>query len=193
MTAGDVGFRYLLQALAQGDESQVIYDMINQDDRPGYGYQLKKGATSLTEAWDANHQSSHNHFMLGHITEWFYKDLVGIDADPEQPGFANVIIKPTPVGELTWAEASYDSLRGEITCRWDRDGDKFKLRFTIPANSTATVYLPASPESKDTESGKPADESPGVEFLRREGGRNVYVVGSGRYEIESGLSPAPAR
>ena len=144
MTAGDVGFRYLLQALAEGGESQVIYDMINQDEKPGYGYQLKKGATSLTEAWDANHNSSHNHFMLGHITEWFYKDLVGIDSDPEAPGFENVVIKPTPVGDLTWAEASYDSLRGEIRCRWERDGSKFTLQLTIPANSTATVYLPAS-------------------------------------------------
>src|SRR5690606_22352593 len=55
MTAGDVGFRFLLQALAQGGHNDVIYDMINQDDKPGYGYQLKQGATALTEAWDANH------------------------------------------------------------------------------------------------------------------------------------------
>jgi hypothetical protein len=187
MTAGDVGFRYLLQALAQGRESQVIYDMINQDEKPGYGYQIKKGATSLTEAWDSDHQSSHNHFMLGHITEWFYKDLVGIDADSEQPGFSNVIIKPTPMGDLTWAEASYDSLRGKIKCRWECDGDKFKLRFTIPANSTARVYLPASQQSKDTESGKPASESEGVKFVRREDGRNVYAVESGSYEFVSEL------
>ena len=65
---------------------EVIYDMINQDEKPGYGYQLKKGATSLTEAWDANHQASHNHFMLGHITEWFYKDLVGIDSGSRAAG-----------------------------------------------------------------------------------------------------------
>ena len=185
MTAGDVGFRYLLQALAQGGQSQVIYDMINQDEKPGYGYQLRQGATSLTEAWDSNHHSSHNHFMLGHITEWFYKNLVGIDADPEQPGFANVIIRPMPVGDLTWAMASFDSLRGKITCRWERDDHKFKLRFTIPANSTATVYVPALQQSRDTEGGKPAAESEGVKFLRREEGRNVYAVESGSYEFVS--------
>src|SRR5690606_4160163 len=123
------------------------------------------------EAWDANHRSSHNHFMLGHITEWFYKDLVGIDCDPERPGFKNVVIKPTPVGDLQWAEASYDSLRGRIMCRWDRDGEQFKLRFVVPANSTATVYLPASPDSRDMESGVPVGESRGVEFVRREDGR----------------------
>jgi alpha-L-rhamnosidase len=187
MTAGDVGFRYLLQALAQGGQSQVIYDMINQDEKPGYGYQLKKGATSLTEAWDANHDSSHNHFMLGHITEWFYKDLVGIDTDPEKPGFENVIIKTTPVDDLTWAEASYESLRGEIKCRWERDGKTFKLKITIPANSTGTVYLPAGEDSGDTENGELAGESEGVKFLRRGGDRNVYSVGSGTYEFMSEL------
>lgn len=187
MTAGDVGFRYLLQGLAESGDSEVIYDMINQDEKPGYGYQLKQGATALTEAWDANHNASHNHFMLGHITEWFYKDLVGIDADPAKPGFENVVIKPTPVGDLTWAEASYDSLRGPIKCRWDRDGKDFKLQIAIPANATATVYLPASVTSKDTEDGKPVSESEGVKFLRREGDRNVYSVGSGTYEFESKL------
>ncbi|CAK9037458.1 Alpha-L-rhamnosidase (Glycosyl hydrolase 78 family protein P20) (P20_GH78) (Polysaccharide utilization locus H protein P20) (PUL H protein P20) [Durusdinium trenchii] len=98
MTAGDVGFRYLLQALAEGGRSDVIYTMINQSDRPGYGYQLAHGATSLTEAWDANHHASHNHFMLGHITEWFYKDLIGISPDPSAPGYKKILIRPNPVG-----------------------------------------------------------------------------------------------
>ena len=78
-TTGDIGFRYLLQAFVQGGRSDAIYRMINQDEKPGYGYELKKGETSLTESWDANLNSSHNHFMLGQITEWFYKDLAGID------------------------------------------------------------------------------------------------------------------
>jgi len=187
MTAGDVGFRYLLQALAQGGESNVIYDMINQDEKPGYGYQLRMGATSLTEAWDANHLASHNHFMLGHIIEWFYKDLVGIDSDPNAPGFKNVIMKPSPVGDLEWAEATYHSIRGPISSRWEREGNQFKLRLTIPANTTATVYLPASEDAEVVESGKHAEESEGVEFVCREDDRNVYQIESGAYEFESVL------
>src|SRR6185369_15474302 len=65
ITAGDVGYRYLLRALADGGRSDVIYAMNNQSEHPGYGYQLKQGATSLTEAWDAGRHSSQNHFMLG--------------------------------------------------------------------------------------------------------------------------------
>ena len=93
MTAGDVGFRYLLLALADAGRSDLIYRMIDQDTRPGYGYQLKQGATSLTESWDANRTSSHNHFMLGQVTEWFYKDLAGIDTDPSAPGFEKIALR----------------------------------------------------------------------------------------------------
>jgi len=187
MTAGDVGFRYLLQALAQGGQSELIYAMINQDERPGYGYQLKQGATSLTEAWDANRHASHNHFMLGHITEWFYKDLVGIGSDPDGPGFKKIIIRPTPVGDLEWAEATYKSVRGPISVRWDRHGGQFQLAVTIPANTTATVYVPAAAGTSVTENGVPASDSLGVSYLRWEGGRDVYAVESGSYRFESRL------
>jgi alpha-L-rhamnosidase len=185
-TAGDVGFRYLLLALAQANRSDVIYRIINQDDKPGYGYQLKKGATSLTEAWDANDKSSHNHFMLGQIIEWFYKDLVGIDTDPAAPGFEKIRIHPNPVGDLTWAEARYESVHGPIAVRWDREGgNRFRLDVTIPANTTATVYVPNRTGSPVLEGGAAANQQPGVTFLRNEGDRAVFTVASGHYRFES--------
>ena len=185
MTAGDVGFRSLLQALAQGGRSDVIYKMINQDEKPGYGYQLKMGATSLTESWDANRSSSHNHFMLGHITEWFYKDLAGIDTDPAGPGFKKIVIHPQPVGDLTWVRASYDSIRGRIVSSWKREGGKFTLEITIPANTTATVFLPARDGGEVLEGGRPAGQSSGVQPLRQERDRAVFGVASGNYVFES--------
>ncbi len=185
MTAGDIGFRFLLQALAQGSRSDLIYKMINQDERPGYGYMLKKGETSLTEAWDANLTSSHNHFMLGHITEWFYKDLCGIESDPTGPGFKKIIIRPQPVGDLTWARASYDSVHGKISSEWRRDEEKFTLKIRIPANTTATVFVPAKPDGSVTENGKPVEHAGGVRFLRQETDRAVFSIESGEYEFES--------
>jgi alpha-L-rhamnosidase len=185
VTAGDVGFRYLLLALAEGGRSDVIYDLINQDERPGYGYQLKQGATSLTEAWDANHNSSHNHFMLGQVIEWYYEHLVGIKSDPEAPGFKQIIVKPTPVGDLQWARASYESIRGTIACEWRREGDAFTIRVTIPANTTATIHVPATDAEKVTESVGLAAEAKAVKFLRSEGDRAVFAVESGTYEFSS--------
>jgi hypothetical protein len=192
MTAGDVGFRFLLQALAQGGRSDLVYRMINQDERPGYGYQLKHGATSLTESWDANRTSSHNHFMLGHIIEWFYKDLAGIDTDPAGPGFKKILIRPNPVGDLKWVEAAYQSVRGEISVRWEIQAQQFRLKMCIPANTTATVYLPASSTAAVTEGGLPANRSHGVQFLRQEPGHVLYQVASGKYDFASKL-PAQSR
>jgi hypothetical protein len=185
LTAGDVGYRYLLLALAEGGRSDVIFDLNNQSDKPGYGFQLKKGATSLTEAWDARRDSSQNHFMLGQIQEWFYHDVAGIGGDPAGPGFKKIIIYPQPVGDLTWARASYDSIRGKITSDWKRAGGKFTLNVTIPANTTATVFIPAASAETVTEGGKPAAQSGGVKFLRMENDRAVFEIESGAYTFGS--------
>jgi len=187
LTAGDVGYRYLLRALAEGGRSDVIYAMNNQSEKPGYGYQLKQGATSLTEAWDAGRASSQNHFMLGQIMEWFYRDLAGIGCGPEGAGFKKILIQPTVPGDLTWVKASYNSIHGVIVSDWKREGGQFALDVTIPANTTATVYVPAKQPSKVTEGTSPANRSPGVKFLREETGRAVYQVGSGRYVFRSEL------
>jgi hypothetical protein len=185
LTAGDVGYRYLLRALADGGRSDVIFDLNNQSDKPGYGYQLKQGATSLTEAWNARRGSSQDHFMLGQIQEWFYHDLAGIGCDPTGPGFEKIIINPQPVGDLTWVKASYDSIRGKIVSSWKRDGDKFALNVTIPANTTATVFVPAKSTESVTEAGRSAPLSNGVTFLRMENDRAVFAIGSGQYVFES--------
>ncbi len=185
LTAGDVGYRYLLRALADGGRSDVIFDMNAQSEKPGYGYQLKMGATSLTEAWDAGRASSQNHFMLGHIMEWFYHDLAGIAGDPAGPGFKKIRIRPEPVGGLTWARASLDSVRGRIESDWRIDKGTFRLAVTVPPNSTATVYLPAEKAGDVKESGRPAAGRPGVAFVGRESGRSVFSIGSGRYVFET--------
>jgi alpha-L-rhamnosidase len=189
MTAGDVGFRFLLQALAEGGRSDVIYRMINQDEKPGYGYMLKKGATALTESWDANLGASHNHFMLGQITEWLYKELAGIDVDPAGPAFKQIIIRPQPVGDLKWVEASYDSMHGPVSVRWERNGERFTLKTTIPANTTAMVYLPARAGSSLQESGAPTERSRGVTLLRHADGQAIFAVESGRYTFQSHCNP----
>jgi alpha-L-rhamnosidase len=185
LTAGDVGYRYLLLALAQGGRSDVIFAMNNQSDKPGYGYQLKMGATSLTEAWNARRSSSQNHFMLGQIIEWFYADLAGIACDPTNPGFKKMIVNPQPVGDLNWVKAGFNSIRGQIRSEWNRDNGNFILKVAIPPSTTATVFVPSKPATQVTESGIAADKSPGVKFLRRENDRAVYEIGSGEYEFHS--------
>jgi hypothetical protein len=170
-TAGDVGFRFVLRALADAGRSDVVYRMMTQEEHPGYGFMLKQGATSLTESWDANLTTSHNHFMLGQATEWFYHDLAGIRSDPTGPGFKQIIINPQPVGDLTWVKASYDSVRGKITSHWRREHGKFTLRVILPPNTTATVFVPGEAKAVLNRATR----------LREERGRTVFRVGSGEY------------
>jgi alpha-L-rhamnosidase len=183
LTAGDVGYRYLLRALAGAGRSDVIFEINDQADKPGYGMQLAEGKTSLTEAWDGG--SSQNHFMLGQIQEWFYHDLAGIQNAPGSAGFKNIIIDPQRVGDVTWVKASYHSIRGKIVSAWKRDGGKFSLQVAIPPNTTATVFLPAKSANDVTEHGRPAAKIPGVQFLRLENNRAVFAVPSGEYDFQS--------
>ena len=187
LTAGDVGYRYLLRALADGGRSDVIFDLNHQSEKPGYGFQLKKGATSLTEAWNAGRSSSQNHFMLGQINEWFYHDLAGIRNGPGGAGFTEILIQPQPVGNLAWTRAQFNSIRGKITSGWKRQGDRFTLQVSIPANATATVFVPATSSANVTEGGKLASSRPGVKFLREENDCAVFEIGSGDYRFESRL------
>lgn len=175
LSAGDVGYRYLLRALADGGRSDVIFDINDQTNKPGYGMQLAKGKTSLTEAWDGG--SSQNHFMLGQIEEWFYHDLAGIQSGGD--GFKQIIIAPQPVGDISWVKASYNSIRGGITSDWKRSGKKFALKISIPPNTAATVFVPAKPGAHVIAN------SPRAKWLRREKDRAVFEVGSGEYEFKS--------
>ena len=187
VTAGDVGFKYLVQAISDGGYGDVLYDMLICDDGPGYAFQLKMGATSLTETWDMSPVASQNHCMLGHIEEWFYRGLGGISCDPSGPGFKKIILKPQIVGDLSGANVAYDSLYGPIVSNWKRQGGNLTMDVTIPANTTASVYVPARDAACVSESGKFVEQAEGVKFLRMENGAAVYAVGCGTYRFQSVL------
>jgi alpha-L-rhamnosidase len=111
--------------------------------------------------------------------------VAGIGDDPAGPGFKKIIIRPQPAGDLTWARASYDSIRGKITSDWKHAAGKFTLNVTIPANTTATVFIPAASSETVTEGGRPAAQSGGVKFLRMENDRAVFEIESGAYTFGS--------
>lgn len=142
LTTGDVGNRYLFRTLADNGRDDVMYEMTNHYDAPGYGYQLKFGVTTLTEQWDPERGSSWNHFMMGQIEEWFYRSLAGIQLDMKNPGFRHFFVKPAVVGDLSHVEATHECLYGTISVSWKKTGNKFELSVQVPVNTTATVVLP---------------------------------------------------
>ncbi len=150
LTTGDVGNRYLIQALARNGRHELIYKMFNHEEVPGYGFQLKFGATTLTEQWDPRQGSSWNHFMMGQIDEWFFNSLVGIRPSTTCQKF---VIAPQPVGDLKYVKASYESLYGTIVVDWTNRNGTFTLNISVPVNTTAVVYLPGEKEPKEVQSG----------------------------------------
>lgn len=164
LTTGDIGNRYLFQTLAQNGLNELMYTMHNHEDAPGYGFQQKFGATTLTEQWDPRMGSSWNHFMMGQIDEWFFASLAGIQTKTTEPGFQHLVIRPEVLGDLKFVKSSYETLYGKVSVDWKREpirpsaqsgqtADNFTLNISIPVNCTADVYLPGEKDSKTVQSG----------------------------------------
>jgi alpha-L-rhamnosidase len=182
-TAGDVGFHYVVEALSENGASDVLLDMLLRADTPSYGYQLERGATSLTEAWDANPKSSQDHLMLGDAEEWFYAGLGGIRIDLARDDPDRIAIHPAILARLASADIRYHSVLGEIRVAWKRDADKTALDVTIPPNASAAVEFPPDTETGIRESERLASRARGVTFLRMDGALPVYRVDSGSYHF----------
>lgn len=182
-TTGEIGFPYLLRALAKGGRSDVIYAMTNQSDKPGYGYQLAHGSTSMTEDWDFHPDASQDHFMLGQIVEWFYHDLGGIQQEEGTDGFQQIIIKPRTVGDLTWVKSTYNSIRGPIVSNWQKASGLISMDVTIPPNCTATIYVPTNDAASVMENGAPAAQARGVRLIGSDPDAAEFGVGSGTYHF----------
>ncbi|HOY17156.1 MAG TPA: family 78 glycoside hydrolase catalytic domain [Haliscomenobacter sp.] len=179
LTAGDIGFHYLVSALQNGGASEVIYKMNSRNDVPGYGFQLAKGATALTESWPALKNVSNNHFMLGHLMEWFFNGLGGIKPSPSVLAFKEFIIKPEMVGDLNEANVSFESMYGSMKSHWKKTATSTEMNLEIPVNTRALVYLPSKDLGKVFENGKRVGYS--VERVEEE--RLVIKLGSGRYNF----------
>jgi alpha-L-rhamnosidase len=179
LTAGDIGFRYLLRALEDAGASEVIYQMNRRSDVPGYGYQLARGATALTESWPALRFVSNNHCMLGHLTEWFYSGLAGIRQAPGSVGYETLRIEPQFVGDLTQVTARFESPYGPIESAWERTDSLTTVRITIPANASATLRLP--PTRRVLEQNRPAERAAGVYGVVQSATATEIRLGAGRY------------
>ncbi len=142
LTTGIFSTKMMLNYLSDRGRDDLNFIMLNQKTFPGYGFMIDHGATTLWENWSIREHDSENHPMFGSVSEWFYKSVLGIQQSDQSLAFSKIIIKPSIVGDLTWAKGSYHSVRGKIGSYWWKFGDDLHLEVTIPANTEATVYLP---------------------------------------------------
>ena len=185
LTVGEIGYPYLVRVLAAYGRSDLLCAMNTSPDHPGYGMMLARGATSLPEAWDANPNLSLNHFMLGHIVEWFYGHLAGIRRDDSAPAFRRIVIQPEPAGDVRWTRASYRSPYGEIRSAWRRTRSALRMEVRIPVNTTAVIHVPLGPKGVVRESGKRLSDAPAIGRLGARARAAIVSVGSGSYSFVS--------
>ncbi len=190
LSTGFVGTSSLMPTLTAIEQNQLAYELLLSDRFPSWGYSIKHGATSIWERWDGwtaekgfqtPGMNSFAHYSFGAVARWMFQTVAGIDTDG--PGFQKLIIRPQPAEGLSWVKASYRSLHGRIATEWKTEGDRFTLSVTVPANTTARVYLPADDKSRVTESGKPVAEAEGIRSVATEPEGVVCEVGSGEYRF----------
>ncbi len=171
------------------------YQLINANSFPSWGYSIENGATTIWERWDGyvkgrefqnKGMNSFNHYAIGAVDEWMYRAILGINNDDGHPGYEHFVLRPNPGGSLKWARGAYDSIRGKVESSWSIADGKLRLDVAIPANTTATVYVPAKDATNVTEGRKPASVAKGVHFLRMEADRAVFEVQSGKYGFDVG-------
>jgi len=173
---GVLGSKYLIEALTEHGQPSAAYTLATQTGYPSWAHLLEGGRTTLSEFWDLH--GSHNHVMLGSIDGWFYRTLAGIQLDEEHPGFEHFFIKPYIPKSLSFVNASIQAVRGPVTVNWTNTNGLFELSVSVPANSTATICVPAA-------SGKDVQSNPALKQKRFEHGSAAYDVGSGTYHFQA--------
>lgn len=181
LNTGFVGTPFLLQTLTETGNAELAAKVVGQRDFPGWGTLMNEGV--FKENWKGEHALMPS--LGGPVGAWFYQTILGIRPDPSGPGFKRILITPEPVGGLTWAHGSYDSVRGKIVSSWKREGGSFHLHVDIPANTTATVSIPAQAANRIREGGRILSETSGVRLLRVANGKAELAVSSGTYQFES--------
>ncbi|NOR76515.1 MAG: family 78 glycoside hydrolase catalytic domain, partial [Draconibacterium sp.] len=174
---GMMGVPYLLEVLTKYERPDLAYTVMNRRDFPSFGYNIERGATTLWETWSG--KDSHSHPMFGSACAWYFQGLAGINPDPENPGFKHIIIKPNPIDELDFSNTTYSSVHGDITSNWEYKNGVLKLLVEIPANTTASVFVPGI--NVDDVS---FDDST-VKFIGVENDFLHYEIQSGKYTFIS--------
>ena len=152
LNTGITGTQVFFETLADNGLNDLAFEAMNKRDYPSFGWWLEQGATTTWERWDG--KDSRNHPMFGGGITWFYRKLVGLEADESAPGYRHIIFRPMPVGDVKWASYSTETLYGKASIAWryDREG-AFHMDVTVPVGCSATVVFPDGSDPVEISSG----------------------------------------
>ncbi len=198
LSVGFLGVNILLPALTEIGRSDLAYRLIQNTTYPSWGYSIEQGATTIWERWNSYTKkdgfgnakmNSFNHYAYGACGEWMFRSMLGIDSDGA--GFKRIALKPELGEGVTWAKGHHDCIYGRIESDWHLDGDQLRWKIAIPPNTGATLHVPTSDVASIMESGQPATNAPGLEFLRLEMGRAVFAATAGRFALTAKIPQEP--
>ncbi|MDA9089909.1 glycoside hydrolase family 78 protein [Maribacter arcticus] len=196
LMTGFIGTASLNHALSENGEHEVAYKLLQQTSYPSWLYSVKNGATTIWERLNSytvengfggnNSMNSFNHYSFGAVAAWMYNYSLGIQRDPNTPGFKHFVLEPTPdpTKEMTFAKGYYDSMYGRISSEWQWKNEGWKYMVTVPANTTATLRLPIESVNKITVAGKKIKKAKGVRILPMQNHKVVLELTSGSYQFE---------
>lgn len=193
ITTGFLGAPHICKTLSNFGYDSLAFRLLFNKNYPSWLYPVTKGATTIWERWDGikkngafqdDGMNSFNHYAYGAIGKWMYGSVAGIEIDPANPGYKNIIMKPLIPAELKYAKAKYHSIYGDISAGWNRENGILSYEVEIPANTTADVFLPSASKDSISEGGKPIDKATGVNAVKTESGRIVLHIGSGKYNFQ---------
>ncbi|GAA4454473.1 hypothetical protein GCM10023189_20990 [Nibrella saemangeumensis] len=193
LMTGFIGTASISDALSENGNHALAYRLLQQKEYPSWLYSVVNGATSIWERLNSytvengfggnNSMNSFNHYSFGAVAAWMYTYSLGIQRHPQVAGFKEFVLKPTPDpdGKITFAKGHYDSVYGRINSEWRKTGNTWTYKTTVPANTTATLYLPANSLAQVKESGKSIAQWKGA---KQENGQVVLPLGSGTYVFD---------
>ncbi|WP_372933234.1 glycoside hydrolase family 78 protein [Mariniphaga sediminis] len=191
LTTGFVGTPLLCKALSDHGYEDLAFMLLFRKEYPSWLYPVTQGATTIWERWDGQKpdgtfqskgMNSFNHYAYGAIGEWLYNYVAGIQIDPKAPGYKHFMLFPHPGGGLTQAKAVYKSLYGEIKSAWKTEGNKMVYDVSIPANTTATVTLPAASLDNVSMNDAPLKNAASGKASQNKNGVTLQL-GSGNYRF----------
>lgn len=192
LTTGFLGTPYLCHVLTRFGYTDLAYKLLLQEDYPSWLYPVKMGATTIWERWDGQKpdggfqtpgMNSFNHYAYGAIGDWMYRVMVGLDTYEDGVGYKHIRVKPHVGGGLTNASASLQTYYGKLSSGWKLENGKLSLDVEIPANTTATIYVPAKNADAVKEAGNALSASADIKVTGTEDGYVVLEVGSGVYHF----------
>jgi len=196
LSTGFLGTPYLCHVLSRFGHTDVAYALLLQDTYPSWLYPVKMGATTIWERWNGQKtdgsfenpgMNSFNHYAYGAIGDWMYRVIAGIDTREDAPGYRRIIIRPNPGGSLTQAGASLKTYYGQITSNWQTQNGQLVLDVEVPANTTATVYIPVKENGTVQEGGQPINAQKEIKVTDGEKGKTVVEIGSGKYHFVTSI------